>query len=116
MEWNLHDDGRVFLTPMPDIEPFTITSSFDNTKYLIQLLFHNSCMKYLGIRSTPSWNQDTQYKSSIKITKRGARKLDTNPFDTYHAKIYLITHLNPELYYPFTCFCITSIQYININK
>ena len=29
MEWNFHEDGRVILTPMPDIKPFTITSSFD---------------------------------------------------------------------------------------
>ena len=49
MEWTFHDDGRVILEPIPDIEPFTITSSFDKSHYVIKILSNNECMKYLGI-------------------------------------------------------------------
>ena len=80
MEWKFHDDGRVILAPMPDIEPFTITSSFDKSHYIIKLLSNNECIKYLGIQSTPSRNQDSKFHSSITTAKLGARTLDTNPF------------------------------------
>ena len=56
MEWTFYDDGRVILATMPDIEPFTITSSFDKSRYVIKLLSNNACIKYLGIQSTPSGN------------------------------------------------------------
>ena len=49
MEWTFHDDGRVILANMPDIDPFTITSLFDKPQYVIELLSNNECMKYLGI-------------------------------------------------------------------
>ena len=58
MEWILHNNGQVVLAPMCDIEPFTITSSFDKYYYIIKLSSNNECMKYLGIESTPSENQD----------------------------------------------------------
>ena len=73
-------------------------------------------MKYLGIQSASSGNQDAQYQSSISTAKLGARTLDTNPFGRYHAKVYLNTHLNQKLYYPFTCSSLTHKQYIAINK
>ena len=111
-----HDDGRVFLAPMPDIEPFIITSSFDKSHYVIKLISNNECMKYLRIKSAPSGNQDSQFHSSITTAKLGARTLDTNPFGRYHAKLYLNTHLNPKLYYPFTCSSLSNQQYIDINK
>ena len=108
MKLKLHDDGRVFLAPMPDIDPFTITSSFDNIKQVIKLLSNNPCIKYLGIQSIPSENQDSQFKFLIKITKTGARALDMNPFGRYYVKLYLNNHLNPKIYYPFTYSSLTS--------
>ena len=116
MEWEFHDDGRVILAPMSDIEPFTITSSFDKSHYLIKLLSNNEYMKYLGIQSTPAGNQDSQFHSSITTAELGARTLDTNPFGRYNAKLYLNTHLNTKLYYPFTCSSLSNQQYIDINK
>ena len=59
MGWIFHDDGRVILATKPDIEPFALTSSFDKSQYVIELLSNNDCMKYLGIQSAPSGNQDT---------------------------------------------------------
>ena len=88
---------------MSDIEPFTMTSSFDKSHYAIKFLSNNECMKYLEIQSTPSENQDSRYHSSIATTKLGTRTLDTNPSGRYHARLYLNIHLNPKLYYPFTC-------------
>ena len=96
MEWTFHDDGRVILANIPDIDPFTITSSFDKSQYVIEPLSNNECMKNLGIQSAPSGNQDAQYQSSISTAKLGARTLDTNPFGRYHAKVYLNTHINPN--------------------
>ena len=116
MEWKINDDGRVIPDLMPDIEPFTIISSFDDTKYVIKILSNNDCMKYLGIQSTPSGNQDSQYKSLINIAKTGVHTQDTNLFDNYYAKLYLNTHLNPKFYYPFICFSLSNKQYIDINK
>ena len=58
MEWTFHEDVRVILATKPDIEPFTITSLFDKSQYVIELLSNNECMKYLGIQSAPSGNQD----------------------------------------------------------
>ena len=49
MEWKFHDDGRVILAPIPDIESFTITSLFDKSHYIIKLLSNSECMKYVGI-------------------------------------------------------------------
>ena len=116
MEWTFHDDGRVILAPMSDVEPFTITSSFDKSHYVMTLLSNNECMKYLGIQSAPSGNQDSQFHSSITTAKLGARTLDTNPFGRYHAKLYLNTHLNPKIYFLFTCSSLSNQQYIDINK
>ena len=116
MEWIFHDDGRVILAPMPEIEFFTITSSFDKSHNAIKLLSNNECMKYLGIQSAPSGNQDSQFHPSITTAKLSARTLDTNPFGRYHAKLYLNTHLNPKLYYPFTCSSLLNKHCIDINK
>ena len=63
IEWKFYVDGRVILAPRPNIAPFTITSSFDDTQYVITLLSNNDCMKYLGIQYAPSGNQYSQYKS-----------------------------------------------------
>ena len=54
-----HVYGRIFLEKLSDIEPFTIVSSFDDTKYVIQILSNNSYMKYVDIQSTPSGKQHT---------------------------------------------------------
>ena len=115
MEWKFHDDGKVFLTQIPDIDHFRNTPSFDNTKHVINLLPKNSCMTYLGIESASSGNQDSQLKCLIQIANTGARTLDTNNFGRYHSKIYINTYLNPKLYYPFTCSSLTPKQYISIN-
>ena len=80
------------------------------------LNFYPECMEYLGIKSAPSGNQELQFHSSITTAKLGARTLDTNPFGRYHAKFYFNTHLNPKLYYPFTCSFLSNQQYIDINK
>ena len=116
MEWIFHDDGRVILVSIPDIESFTNTPSFDDSKCVIKILSNDECMKYLGIQSDPSGNQNSQYSSSINIAKVGARTLDTNPFGQYHAKLYLNTHLNSKLYYHFTCSSLSNKQYIDIDK
>ena len=116
MEQKFRDDGRVFLVLMPDIDSFTTTFSFDNTKHVITLLSNNSCMKYLDIQSIPSGNQESQFKSLIQINKTCARTLDTNPFGRHHTKKNLRTHLNAKLYYSFTYSSLTSKQYISINK
>ena len=64
----------------------------------------------------PPGNQDSQFHSSITTAKLGARTLDTNPFGRYHAKLYLNTHINPKIYFPFTCSSLSNQQYIDINK
>ena len=38
MEYKFHDDGRVILAPMFDIETFAITSSFDKSHHVIKIL------------------------------------------------------------------------------
>ena len=73
-------------------------------------------MKYLGIQSAPSGNQDSQFHSSITTAKLGAQTLDTNPCGRYNAKIYLNTPLHPKLHYPFTCSSLSNQQYIDTNK
>ena len=93
MEWKFHDDGRVILAHMSDITPFTIVSSFDNTKYVIKLLSNNDCMKYLGIQSTPLGNQNSQYKLSINCKDRCTYSRHRY-FGRYYAELYLNTHLN----------------------
>ena len=103
IEWKFHADDGVFLEPLSNVGPFTIVSSFYNTKYDIQFLFNNSYMKYLGIQSTPSKKQDILFNSSMTTAKTGARTLDIKPFEGYHANIYLNNHLNSKLYFPFTC-------------
>ena len=116
MEWTFHDDGRVILAPMPNIEPFTVTSSYDKSHYVINFLSNNECMKYLGIQSIPFRNQELQFHSSITTAKLGARTLYTNPYGRYRAKLYLNTHLNSKFYYPSTCSFLSTQQYIDINK
>ena len=115
MEWKFHDDGRVILAHMSDITPFTIVSSFDNTKYVIKLLSNNDCMKYLGIQSTPLGNQNSQYKLSINCKDRCTYSRHRY-FGRYYAKLYLNTHLNLQLYHPFTCSSLSHKQYIDIIK
>ena len=59
MELTFYNDGRFILARMPDIEPFTVSSSFDNSQYVIKLLSNEYCMKYLGIQYDHSGNQDS---------------------------------------------------------
>ena len=76
MEWTFNDDGRVNLANMPDIDPFTITSSFDKSQYVIELLSNNECMKYLGIQSDipddcfPIEEQNLKLSFTIKISHK----------------------------------------------
>lgn len=59
MEWKSHADSRIFLESLSDVIPFIIVPSFDDTKYIIQIISNNSYMKYVGTQSTTSGENNT---------------------------------------------------------
>ena len=84
--------------------------------YTIVLLQNDELFKYLEIAFTLDSDQNYQFKSILSVAQLRSRILSTSPFKYYNSKLYLFTHLNLTIYYPFPSTSLFPKQYKVLHR